>query len=372
MTELESLRRKIDEVDAVIVQAFEKRIQIAEEIARCKIERGLPVLDRGREAEVLKKREEMLFDKRLCGDIDRLYELLMSMSRAYQRRVVGKHAAEKKNCSGSGKVGYSGIRGAYADMARNRYFGEQMQAVGYQGFEDVFAAVESGEIEFGVLPIENSYAGSVQQVYDLLEKYDVAITGEQLIHISHALLCVPGASIDDIEEVYSHDQGLMQCAEFLDHYPQWRRIPYYNTAASAEYVSKTGDPSKAAIASEYAGKIYGLEPLEKNINTSGENTTRFIMIGRTEKADGSGNKASISFVLEHKPGALAYILNVFAERGLNMVKIESRPLKHRTFEYRFYVDFAGDELQEQIEKAIDGISRYCSQLKLLGIYENGC
>lgn len=372
VAELEELRKEIDAVDGEIVRAFEKRIQIAENVARCKIEKGLPVLDRKREAELLKKREEMLSNKELASDIDRLYELLMSLSRAHQRRLVREHTEPGRKCAGPGKVGYSGIRGAYADMAQDLYFGGKAEALSYEGFEEVFSAVEAGEAAFGVLPIENSYAGSVLQVYDLLEQYDVSIVGEQLVHIDHALLGVQGAELSDIGEVYSHDQGLMQCADFLDGYPDWKRIPYYNTAASAEYVAKTGDVSKAAIASVYAGKIYGLKTLKSAINASGENTTRFIVIGPEKERRGDSDKASLSFVLEHKPGALAHILNVFAERKLNMVKIESRPLKHRNFEYRFYVDFVGPKIGMQIEKAILEIEPYCTQLKLLGIYENGC
>lgn len=374
MDELEKLRREIDAVDAEIVRAFEERIRIAEQVAECKIEKGLPVLDRKREAELLKKREEMLTDKALSSDIDRVYELLMSLSRAHQRRLVREKTESGRKHVMAGKAGYSGLPGAYADMARDLYFNGQAEAVSYQGFDEVFSAVEAGEIAFGVVPIENSYAGSVLQVYDLMDQYnDVCIVGEQLVHIDHALLGVPGAKVSDIREVYSHDQGLMQCAGFLDGYPEWKRIPYYNTAASAEYVAKAGDVSKAAIASEYAGWIYGLKVLKSAVNTSGENTTRFIVIGTDKKtAEEGADKASLSFVLEHKPGALAHVLNVFAKRELNMVKIESRPLKHRNFEYRFYVDFVGPEMGLQIEKVIPEITPYCTQLKLLGIYRNGC
>ncbi|MBC5647018.1 bifunctional chorismate mutase/prephenate dehydratase [Christensenella tenuis] len=373
MADLEALRREIDAVDEEIVRAFETRIQIAEEVARCKIEKGLPVLDRKREAELLKKREEMLSNQELSSDIDRVFELLMSLSRAHQRRLVREERRPTQKGIGEVcKVGYSGIRGAYADMAQDQYFHSQAQAVSYGGFEEVFAAVEAGEVAFGVVPIENSYAGSVLQVYDLLDQYEVFIAGEQLIHIDHALLGVPGATLSDIREVYSHDQGLLQCSDFLDNYPQWRRVPYYNTAASAEYVAGAGDPSKAAIASEYAGNIYGLELLKGTVNTSGENSTRFIVIGPIKNTDENADKASLSFVLEHKPGALAHILNVFSRRELNMVKLESRPLQHRNFEYRFYVDFVGFRIGAHIEKAILEIEPYCTQMKLLGIYRNGC
>lgn len=372
MAELEELRREIDAVDAGIVKAFEKRLAIARQVAEYKIEKGLPVLDRGREADVLRKREEMLEDQALSGDVDRLFELLMSISRAHQRKLVRESRRSAQNAAPNGKVGYSGVRGAYADMAQNEYFGGQAEAVSFQGFEEVFAAVESGEVEYGVVPIENSYAGSVEQVYDLLHQYDVYIVGEQLIHIEHALLGVPGTDLSQVREVYSHEQALMQSAEFLDSHPEWERIPYYNTAASAEYVSQAGDHAKAAIASAYTASIYGLEILKDAINTSDENTTRFIVVGAAQCCGRDANKASVSFVLEHRPGALAHILDVFADLELNMVKIESRPLKHRNFEYRFYVDFVGKGIGTFLNGAMEKIGRYCSQLKLLGIYENGC
>lgn len=372
MAELDELRREIDAVDADIVRAFEKRISIARQVAEYKIEKGLPVLDRQREAAVLKKREEMLQDAALRSDIGRVFELLMSISRAHQRKLVRESKRIAKDGVRGGKIGYSGVRGAYADIAQNEYFGGQAEAICFGGFEEVFAAVEAGEVEYGVVPIENSYAGSVEQVYDLLHQYDVYIVGEQLIHIEHALLGLPGTQISQIREVYSHEQALVQSAEFLNAHPEWERIPYYNTAASAEYVSKMMDSSKAAIASEYTAGIYGLEVLQDSINTSDENTTRFIVIGAERRESREADKASVSFVLEHRPGALAHILDAFAEMELNMAKIESRPLKHRNFEYRFYVDFVGKGIGNVLDGAMEKVEKYCAERKLLGVYENGC
>lgn len=372
MADLETLRREIDEVDAKIVRAFEKRISIARQVAEYKISKGLPVFDRRREAAVLKKREEMLADPELRGDIDRVFELLMSISRAHQRKLVRENNHEASHVRTAGKIGYSGVRGAYADMAQNEYFGGQAEALRFTGFEEVFAAVEAGEVEYGVVPIENSYAGSVEQVYDLLHQYDVYIAGEQLIHIEHALLGLPGTKLSEIKEIYSHEQALVQSAEFLRTHPEWERVPYYNTAASAEYVAQAGDRSKAAVASAYTADIYGLEILQAEINASDENTTRFIVISAARGSDRSANKASVSFVLEHKPGALAHILDAFADMKLNMAKIESRPLKYRNFEYRFYIDFVGEDIGTMMDGAMGKIGQYCTQFKLLGVYENGC
>lgn len=371
MTELEKLREQIDAVDREIIKAFKKRLQIAKGVAEYKISNNLPVLDVSREKAVLKKRREMAGDRSLSKDIDRLFELLMKISREHQAVLVEKEQPEKATAVCRGKVGYQGVRGAYSDLAQNEYFGAKADTKSFDTFEGVFRAVLNGEVEYGVVPIENSYAGSVEQVYDLLNQYDVKIVGEQFIHIENALLGIEGGRIEDIREVYSHDQPFLQCAEYLKGHADWKQIPYYNTAISAKYVAVCKDKRKAAIASEYAGKIYGLQVLEPSISTSGENTTRFIVLGASLLENASANKASISFVLDHKPGALARVLNAFSYLNLNMVKIESRPLRDKNFEYRFYVDFAGEGISNTIASALDEIRQYCTQLRLLGVYKNG-
>ncbi|MEA4853518.1 MAG: prephenate dehydratase domain-containing protein [Christensenella sp.] len=373
MDELKFLREQIDGIDREMIAAFKKRLQIAEQIAEYKLEKGMPVLDRDREKDVLAARRKMADDPSLDHDIDRLYELLMSISRAHQSRIV--HREEKKTTRNvfqdGATVGYSGVAGAYADSAQNSYFGGKAASFAYPGFEEVFRAVADGEVEYGVLPIENSYAGSVLQVYDLLNRYDVKIVGEVFLPVDHSLLGIKGASVKQIKEVYSHDQPFLQCTDYLKKYPLWRHIPYYNTAVSAKYVAECADPSKAAIASKYAAEIYGLEVLVPSISASAENTTRFIVVSRLDNMEQEADKASISFVLEHKPGSLARILDSFSELGLNMVKIESRPLLERNFEYRFFVDFLGENIPREMEEALKKIKPYCVELSLLGIYKNG-
>ncbi|MEA5004674.1 MAG: prephenate dehydratase domain-containing protein [Christensenella sp.] len=371
MTELEKLREQIDKVDRTIIDAFIERLHIAQGVADYKITHDLPVLDRSREQEVLKKRRAMAEDPSLDADIDRLFELLMKISREHQAKQVEDVRPAAKKMAAVGTIGYQGVRGAYSDLAQNRYFGDDVNSISLPAFEDVFRAVADGEIEYGVVPIENSYAGSVGQVYDLLDQFDVKIVGEQMIHIENALLGVPGGTIKDIKEVYSHDQPFLQCAAYLKKHPVWKQIPYYNTAVSAKYVAECGDKAKAAIASEYAAEIYGLQVLKPSISTSGENTTRFIVIGAQYVKNAAANKASVGFVLKHESGALARVLNAFARLHLNMVKIESRPLHDKNFEYRFYVDFAGEGIADQIDSAMDEIKPYCAQLRLLGVYRNG-
>ncbi|MEG1656845.1 MAG: prephenate dehydratase domain-containing protein [Christensenellaceae bacterium] len=369
MNELEKLRNEIDEIDQIIVSAFEKRISIAKKIALYKMKNDKEVQDISREAALLKSRQEMLTDCKLNKDVVQLFETLMSISRVHQQKIVAECTeSEIKKVNNTVCVGFQGIKGAYSDIARKLFFGDG-KSMAYQSFEEVFAAVSTHEIDFGVLPIENSYAGSVEQVYDLLNQYDVSIVAEQLVEIDHALLGIEGAKISDICEVYSHDQAFLQCADYLNLHSDWKLIPYYNTAISAEYVAECKDLSKAAIASVYAGEVYGLEILQKDIHSNGENTTRFIIIGTDKYMEKDADKASISFSLEHKTGSLSKVLDYFADCELNMVKIESRPLKNRNFEYVFYVDFEGEFIYEKIERVKLQIKKYCTQVRILGVYK---
>lgn len=367
MDKLEQLRGQIDEIDAELVRLLERRLDVAEGVARYKLERNLPVLDSGREARVIAAREAMLSDPARRGGVRRLFETLMSISRARQQEIIAEHSPVGPK-AGAGKAVFQGVPGAYSQQALRAYFDAATQAAACPTFEDVFRAVAQCEADYGVVPIENSYAGSVLQTYDLLSEYDLHIVGEYRLPIDHALLALPGAAPDGITDVYSHEQALAQCGSYLARHPGWEIHSYHNTAAAAKLVADSGDMTKAAIASAYAGEIYGLAVLERGISGSGENATRFAILGREPYAGKDADKASVCFSLAHTPGALARVLNVFAESGLNMVKIESRPIRHRTFEYRFYVDFEGENMQEALEKADETVGLFVSELRVLGVY----
>ncbi len=367
MTELEGYRKEIDTIDRNLVQLFERRMAVARQVAEYKLAHGMPVLDAQREKEVIASRCALLEDAGMSAELTRFFEQIMSISRARQRKLIrAQTVAQPREAEG---VAFQGETGAYSELACVTYWNPNVARQAYDSFADVFDAVESGAAQYGMIPIENSYAGAVESIYDLLESYQLHIVGEQYLPIEHLLLGVEGATADSVEEVFSHDQAFLQCANFLKQHENWKRTPYYNTAVAAHHVARLADPCKAAIANRYASQLFGLRVLAEGIADQTENMTRFVVIAREPQQ--TGNKASISFVLEHRSGTLAEVLQLFALNELNMVKIESRPLKSRPFEYRFTVDFEGDGLTEHLPEVLEHLRKRCTQLRLLGVYAKG-
>ncbi len=267
------------------------------------------------------------------------------------------------------KVVYQGIEGAYTQEAALMFFGEEANTQAVKTWEEVFALIENGSADYGVFPIENSSTGSIIQVYDLLLKYGHFIVGEQTVKIDHCLMGKKGVQISDIEKIYSHEQGLLQCADFLNTYPNWEKNAVLNTAIACKFVADKGDKTMAAIGSKRCGKIYGLQQICDNINMSDKNYTRFIVVSKFLENRGSCEKLSTVFALPHKKGALSEIINLCANGGLNLTKIESRPILGKTWEYRFFMDFASDINDEGLEKTLEKIKDTAVEFKLLGRYE---
>lgn len=265
------------------------------------------------------------------------------------------------------RIAYQGIEGSYSHEAARKYYGSGCVLAGQESFQDVFGAVLSGGFEAGIVPVENTITGSVVQNYDLMSKMNCSICGEYILPVGHVLLGLQGASLGDVEQVYSHEQGILQCGGFLSDHTGWLKIPYFNTAVAAKYVADTGDKSKAAIASAYAGEIYGLTVLAENISDKTQNSTRFAIIcaGQTNSFDSACNKATILFTLRHEKGSLAAALNHLS--GLNLTRIESRPTD-TNWEYRFYVDLEGD--LSGFEYVLRGLGAYCTSVRLLGVYRS--
>ncbi len=262
-------------------------------------------------------------------------------------------------------IAYQGIEGSYGSEAARMFFGADATLLPQETFEDVFAAVTKGKCESGILPVENSITGSVVQNYDLLDSYNCHVTGELILPVNHVLLGMPGASLDNIKKVYSHEQGLLQCADYLDAHKGWERVPYLNTAVAAKYVAGAGDRSQAAIASRYAGEKYGLAVLAQGISERANNSTRFFTVS-AHKGTGEGNKATLLFTLRHEKGSLARALVLLSD--LNLTRIESRPSPETNWEYRFYVDLEGD--LAHLTAILAGLSAYCSSVRLLGVYQS--
>ena len=267
------------------------------------------------------------------------------------------------------KIGYQGVKGSFSEEAMISFFGENNKSLNYEKFEDVFISLKNDEIDYGILPFENSCTGAITAVYDLISKYGFYIVGEECIKINQNLVGVKDATVDDIKEVYSHPQGFEQSKNFLRNHEDFKLIYFYNTAISAKHVSKLNDKSKAAIASSRAAKIYNLDILAKNIHDNNNNHTKFVIISKNLESSKESNKITVSFSLENRAGSLYNLLGHFVKNNLNMIKIESRPSNGELWEYVLYVDLEGNINDEKVKNAINLIKEETRYFKLLGCYK---
>ncbi len=373
--DLLELRDKLDVIDAQMVELYEKRMEICRQVGEYKIETGKKVFDKQREAEKLAKVKSLTHNELNSQGIGELFEQIMSMSRKLQYRLLAE-----KGCLGKlpfigvdrletekARVVFQGAEGAYSQAAMTQYFGEEINSSHVDTFRDAMSAIDEGSADFAVLPIENSTAGIVNEIYDLLQEYENYIVGEQIIRIEHCLLGVPGAKLSDIRTVYSHPQSLMQSSRFLANY-DWQQVSMQNNAFAARKVAEEKLVSQAAIAGEYAGKIYGLEVLQKGVNHSGTNSTRFIIVTNQKIFRKDARKVSICFEVPHESGSLYHMLSHFIYNNLNMTKIESRPIEGRNWEYRFFIDFEGNLADSAVKNALRGLRDEARNMKILGNY----
>ena len=373
--DLLALRDKIDEIDAQIVDLYEKRMDLCSQVAEYKIETGKKVFDRQREQEKLAKVKGLTHSEFNSRGIEELFEQIMSISRKMQYRILAEHGSQGKLPfigvdeldTAKARVVFQGAGGAYSQAAMMQYFGDKVNSFHVDTFRDAMSAIDEGSADFAVLPIENSTAGIVNEIYDLLVEFENYIVAEQVIPIEHCLLGVPGTKPEDIKTVYSHPQSLMQSAKYLaDH--DWQQISMQNNAFAAKKVADEQDKSQAAIASEHAGKIYGLEILKKGVNHSGTNSTRFIIVTNQKIFREDAGKISICFEIPHESGSLYHMLSHFIYNGLNMTKIESRPMPDRNWEYRFFIDFEGNLSDGAVKNALRGLRDEARNMKILGNY----
>ncbi len=371
---LEYLREKINSIDAGLVKLFEKRMKAVNHIAQYKKSHNLKVLDAGREKVVIQKAVECLEDKGLEVYLKYFMEDLMTICRQYQLEQMKEQFTDVDETGivppQDSVIGHYGSPGSYTEEAVLEHFGENYSRKAYMSFEEVITALLSREIDIGVLPIENSSTGTITSVVDLIRDNSIYITGEHISRVCHHLLAVPGSTLSDIKTVYSHNQGLEQSSRFLKQYP-WTQIVYMSTAASAKLVRDLGDKSKAAIASERSAKMYGLDILVPNIQYNRDNFTRFITVAREPVKSTACNKISIVMGIAHKPGALYSILRLFNERNLNLLKIESRPIIGKPWEYLFFFDFEGNLGEERVRGLLECLKDASDDLRVLGNYKAG-
>ena len=367
MEDLSVYRKQIDEIDSQLIPLFERRMGLARKVAEYKRVNHLPVLQSGREAEVLQKAEDALQDKQYAGQARQLMETVMELSRAAQHKdLAGNQPPDsQEEIDFSGRLGYPGVAGSFSEMALLEFFGRSGQA--YPDFEDVFAALARDEIDYGLLPIENSSTGSIAKNYDLLDAYGFYIVGEHSLRIIQNLVGLENASLEGIHTVYSHSQGIEQSAKFLSPHRDWETVHFLNTSISAKMVAESGDPAKAAIASRRAAELYGLKVLVPEIQDSRMNTTRFIVISK-KLMETNGNKITIAFTLDNQSGTLYNVLRHFSQKHINMVKIESRPVPGVLWNYRFYLDFDGALYMPDVAALLESLQQEASQFRLLGAY----
>ena len=357
---LQDLRKEIDDIDEQMTALFEKRMAIAEQVARFKIENKKPVFDRNRELEKLQSVSEKAHSNfNRCG-IQELYQQIMSISRKRQYQLLQEHGIFQKNLftpvekleKENVSVVFQGVEGAYSHAAMRCFFGSSIRSYHVDTWKDAMEEIKHGRALYAVLPIENSTAGIVQDNYDLLTAYDHVIVGEQIIPCQHVLAGIPGSTLSDIQHVYSHPQALMQCREFLDSNENWC----------------THDFTQAAIASPYAAEYFGLSVLKEGIFSNPENSTRFIIVTKNKIYQKDASKISVSYELPHESGSLYNSLSHFIYNGLNMTKIESRPITNRNWEYRFFVDFEGNLSDSAVKNALCGLNFEVQNLRIHGNY----
>jgi len=376
--ELEKIRGRINEIDTQLTQLFVERMNTVRQVAEYKKASGMPILDTARERDVLNRVTAQAGEEYEMA-LKLVYQTLMDVSRSHQARLIGSEsplmqkmeaaaAACRDKITNRTMVACQGTEGAYSQKICQRMF--DFPTILYmKSFDDVFAAVEKGMCPYGILPIENSTAGSVTQVYDLMEKHKFHIVRSARQKIDHRLLAMPGAELGKIREIVSHEQALRQCSEFLAARPGVKVTAMANTAKAAEYVAASGRTDLAAIASGECEGLYGLTALSYDVSDSPNNYTRFICIARNMEMYKQANKISVMLRAPHQPGALQQLLSRISVMGVNLTKLESRPMPGREFEFRFFFDLEGSLLEPRMRQLICELQSHAEQLTLLGNYE---
>lgn len=382
---LTAIREEIDRIDGELIPLLCRRMDCSREVAAYKAAHHMPVLNPQREEDILRR------VRQACEPLDTqhagygeaaalIFSAMMDVSRALQHRQLGAGESLRRRLDAAfgplipgdrARVACAGCAGAYADKAAGYLFPETRQEphrpLFVSTFADVFAAVRDGRADYGVLPVENSSTGSVNEVYDLMMAHRFSIAAAVEVPIRHCLLAVPGATMDTVKTVYSHHQGLSQCAEFIAA-KGWEAHPFANTAMAARMVAEKGDVTIAAIASEQSGDIYGLDILSDKIQIVENNCTRFIVISSKLVISPEADRISLIFGLPHTTGSLYKVLARFAAEGLNLTKIESRPIRTGDFEYAFYLDFEGSVTQKGTMDLLCALSDEMPFFSFLGNY----
>ena len=375
--DLKNLRMEMDKIDDELVHLFGKRMDVAAQIADYKKQHNLPILAPSREREKLqdvaaKAGPDMANYTRV------LYSMLFELSRSYQSKRNGELSQLYHNITNAIEntpklfpqapmVACQGVEGAYSQIACEKVFKNPF-ILYFKNFEAVFSAIEQGMCQYGILPIENSTAGSVKKIYDLMIKHNFSIVRTFRLKIDHNLLVNPGTKLGDIKEIYSHEQALNQCGDFIHSLSGVTLVPVSNTAVAADMVAKSGRKDVAALSSRACAELYGLECLISSVQDKGNNRTRFICISKNLEIYPGSDKTSIMMVLNHKPGALYKVLARLYTLGINVTKLESRPIPDREFEFMFYFDLETSIYSDEFVQLMCELDELCEEFKYLGSY----
>lgn len=374
---IEELRSEIDSIDEELVRLFVRRMGVSAQVAEVKRGSGRAVLDPSRERQLLDRVSELAGEE-LESQTRVLYNLILSLSRSHQNHCLGFDGALLDNIGRAlsetapvfperALVACQGVEGAYSQLACDKLF-SAANIMYMNSFEGVFNAVDKGLCRYGVLPLENSTAGSVNQIYDLMLKYNFHIVRSTRLHVSHVLLAQKGVKLEDIKEIYSHEQAIRQCGEFLQGLKGVRVNVCENTAMAAKAVAESGRTDVAAISSESCASLYGLDVIKAAIANVENNYTRFICISKPLEIYPGASRTSLMLVLPHKPGALHSILSKFYALGINLLKLESRPIPGRDFEFMFYFDIEVSVYSEALKNLLSQLQAESEQFQYLGSY----
>ena len=375
--DLSEIRQQIDEIDQELVELFCRRMNLSAQVADYKKANNLPIFVPARERAILQKVAE-LAGPEMENYTRVLYSMLFELSRSYQSKRNGEisplyqsifKAIEEtpKLFPQAPTVACQGVEGAYSQIACEKIFKSPF-IMYFKNFEGVFNAIEQGMCQYGVLPIENSTAGSVTKVYDLMIRHNFSIVRTFRLKVDHNLLANPGAKLADIREIYSHQQAISQSSGFLSKLPGVNVVAVANTAVAAEMVAKSGRKDVAALSSRSCAQLYGLENLASSVQDKGNNRTRFICISKNLEIYPGSDKTSIMMILNHKPGALYKVLARLYTLGINVTKLESRPLPDREFEFMFYFDLETSIYSGEFVQLMCELEDFCEEFKYLGSY----
>ena len=377
--ELKDIRSSIDAIDRDLVSLFTRRMDCAREVAEAKQQIGKPIRDHAREREILNRLTAQAGDA-YAPYVRALYSHIFDLSRSYQSAVWKQqspleakieralHETHGKRLPEHALVACQGTEGAYGQQACERLF-PYPDILYFDSFDGVFSAVEKGMCQYGILPIENSTAGSVTQVYDLMEKHHFYIVGAHKLRIDHRLMRRNGASTTPIAEVVSHEQALRQCSHFLEAHPEIKATVMENTAVAAEFVARSDRDDLAVIASRACADLYGLSVVNDDVSNQASNFTRFICISRRLEIYPQARKISLMLNLAHEPGALNAVVSRLAIAGVNLLKLESRPLPGREFEFRFFFDMAASAADPDVVRLLGELESHSEHFTFLGCYD---